>query len=339
MRIGHNPAKKDIEAYRVKELGIISLLYIPIKEGYFAKSWDIFLYHLASVHQYTSFEFNYYLIDNGSCYEVRRDLQKLQEQGWIDFLILSDKNLGKTGALNFSLPGLRNEWICYSDSDMLFRPGWLEASKKIDKAFPNCGMISALINFPDWDIDKGNTEFRKSLDEKFVFEQIKPDEWILEEYCKARGIKNERKKFYSSMNLDRVTNIENGTQAILGGASHPQYLIKNEIIQQILPFPSKYQLNRKEDSYQDIELDRLGYLHLSTPVPYLYHMGNSIDDDIIPEIEKLILPSDISIKNLSNQVKRKKNIVWKLLNWMNNFKQGKRLLTRLYDNLHKILAN
>ena len=62
------------------------------------------------------------------------NLFELQHQGDIQWLILSRENLGKTGAQNWIFSAMPNEWIAYTDSDVLFRKGWLEASREIIRA-------------------------------------------------------------------------------------------------------------------------------------------------------------------------------------------------------------
>jgi hypothetical protein len=82
-------------------------------------------------------------VDNGSCIEVQRELQKMQYEGTIDWLILSAHDLGKTGALNWILASMPNEWICYADSDVFFRKGWEIESRKLFDLFPNVGVVTA----------------------------------------------------------------------------------------------------------------------------------------------------------------------------------------------------
>lgn len=339
MRVGQNPAKLDMPAYQPPRLAIATLVYIPFQEGYFAQSLEVIGYHLASVHQYTPEPFNYLVFDNGSCAEVQRELQALHEAGWIDWLILSRHNLGKTGALNFILAGLPNEWICYADSDMLFRPGWLEESWKIERSFPNIGMIGAQVVFPDWEEDKGNTAFRKTSDPRFYFDQIKPEAWILDEYCRGRGISGEREKFYRNMLLDRVTNRETGVQALLGGNSHQQFLARRAVLQEILPLPASRQLSRKEDTYQDVELDRRGYLHLTTTVPYLYHMGNVVDEALRPELDRLRLPdSDRKPPDRKRTAASGRHPVEAIFMRLARRPALRRRLVRLYQLLHRALS-
>ena len=93
MRKGQNPAKMGAQAYQPSQLGILLLVYIPMKSGYFVDSLKILKYQLASIHKNTPEGFNLLVFDNGSCREVKDDLYKLQTYGWIDWLTLSRQNL------------------------------------------------------------------------------------------------------------------------------------------------------------------------------------------------------------------------------------------------------
>ena len=141
MRQGQNPAKMGLPAYQPKRLGLALLSYIPSQTGYFAQSLDVLRYQIASIH-HTTKEFDLLVFDNGSCPEVQEELHTLQQKGLIHFLMLSRFNVGKTGALNWILAALPNEFIGFSDGDVLFRPGWLEKSLEILQAFPNAGLVS-----------------------------------------------------------------------------------------------------------------------------------------------------------------------------------------------------
>ncbi|PKO17695.1 MAG: hypothetical protein CVU39_04225 [Chloroflexi bacterium HGW-Chloroflexi-10] len=287
MRQGNNPAKYGALAYQPERLGIATITYIPFLGGFYQNCWDVFLAHINSVHAYTQEKFNYLVFDNGSCPEIKAKLLELQQAGKIDWLISSTENLGKTGALNWIFASMPNEWICFADSDMLFRPGWLEASWQINKNFPNCGMIGAQFIYPDRVEDKGNTKFRKTQDSRYEFSQYFPEKWMVTEYCRARGIPEERWENLMNAPFDRVLDSASGTEALLGGNSHQQYLAKKEVLKKILPLPDLFQLSREEDTYQDVKIDQLGYLHLTTTRPYLYHMGNTIEPEIQEEVAKL----------------------------------------------------
>jgi glycosyltransferase involved in cell wall biosynthesis len=338
MRKGQNPAKAGVQAYTPRRLGVATLVYIPVQEGYFDQSLEIFKIHLASLRQYTSEEFDFLVFDNGSCPEVKRELEKLHEQGLIDTLILSEHNLGKTGALNQILAGMPNEWICFADSDMLFREGWLDACWKINESFPNCGMVGAQVIFPDWDVDKGNTEFRKTSDPRFVFSQEQAPEWLVDEYCRARGASPERTQVYREMLLDKVRNTETGVEVYLGGNSHQQFLAPRAVLQQILPLPSGLQLSREQDTYQDRRIDELGYLHPTTTRPYLYHMGNTIDPEIVPEVNQLNR-SEIARQDPAAKATQKNNLIWRGMVWLSRNPRTRRILLRLYNNLYEVFSS
>ncbi len=87
--------------------------------------------------------FDLMVFDNGSCPEVREYLVSEKEEGRIQYLILSEKNMGKGGAWNVMLAGAPGEIIAYTDSDVLFSPKWLSRSVEILETFPNVGMVTA----------------------------------------------------------------------------------------------------------------------------------------------------------------------------------------------------
>ena len=130
MRTGANPAKAGIPAYKPQKLGIALIVYIPFTEGYFADSLDILHYQIESIHSTTQ-DFDLLILDNGSCSQVVEKLQAYFDQKRIDWLILSQHNLGKAGAWNWIFATMPNELICYADSDVLFRPGWLKACQDV----------------------------------------------------------------------------------------------------------------------------------------------------------------------------------------------------------------
>jgi glycosyltransferase involved in cell wall biosynthesis len=142
MRQGQNPAKMGLKAYQSKRLGVALLSYIPNQEGFFKNSLEILKYQIASIHAATS-DFDLLVFDNGSCSEVREELLRLHTSGLIHTLFLSQFNIGKVGAINWLLSAMPNDWICYSDGDIFFRPGWLENSLAIFDAFSSAGLVFA----------------------------------------------------------------------------------------------------------------------------------------------------------------------------------------------------
>jgi cellulose synthase/poly-beta-1,6-N-acetylglucosamine synthase-like glycosyltransferase len=104
---------------------------------------DVLKVSLESMRKDAGLPFDLMVFDNGSCPEVRDFLVKEKEEGRIQYLILSEKNMGKGGAWNVMLAGAPGEIIAYTDADVLFSPNWLSRSVELLETFPNVGMVTA----------------------------------------------------------------------------------------------------------------------------------------------------------------------------------------------------
>jgi glycosyltransferase involved in cell wall biosynthesis len=198
MRTGSNPSKSGVPAYEPKQLGIALLVYIPFLKGYFKHSLEILKYQIASLHEHTEREFDLLVFDNGSCPEVVEALSDLSGKNIIEWLVLSKNNLGKVGAWNWILGSMPNEYICYADSDVFFRKGWLEASFEIIDTFPKAGMVSAQPTFHDVLEGEGKAHLQLDGDGNFKYGSYRPEERIVEEYCLGIGADEELSVHYSS---------------------------------------------------------------------------------------------------------------------------------------------
>ena len=143
MRVGQNPAKSIEHVPQPQRVTVALVSYIPFLSGYYAQGLDVLKTCLGSLWQSTQTPYNLLVFDNASCDEVRLFLTDAQRQGRIQYLVLSDRNVGKGGAWNFIFQAAPGEVIAYADSDVLFRPGWLERSLEILDAYPQAGMVTA----------------------------------------------------------------------------------------------------------------------------------------------------------------------------------------------------
>lgn len=289
MRLGQNPSKDKLPAYQPPRLGVALLVYIPSLAGYFEHSLEILKYQIASLHAATRLAFNLLVFDNGSCAEVRSALQQLHAEGWIDFLICSHHNLGKIGAINWILAALPNELICYADSDVLFRAGWIENSLKILEAFPTAGMISAQPCLDDVLRGSGVAHLGLADDPRFQIQTRPLDPQVIEEYALGVGLPADRTARLQKTNFMVVTRLDLAVQAVLG-ATHMQFLMPSEVARKMVPLPTTYGLGREEDRNLDRRVDQAGFLHLSTPEAYVWHMGNIPDEKTLSEVHRLGLP-------------------------------------------------
>src|SRR5512133_167586 len=143
MRIGQNPAKYVKEVAKPARITVAVLNYIPFLSGFYADALEVLKVCLDSIRASADLPYDLMVFDNGSCEEVRQYLLDEHTAGRIQFLTLSEKNLGKGGAWNMILAGAPGEIIAYTDSDAYFYPGWLSRSLQLLETFPNVGMVTA----------------------------------------------------------------------------------------------------------------------------------------------------------------------------------------------------
>jgi GT2 family glycosyltransferase len=143
MRVGQNPAKSIDHVPQPARVTVAVVSYIPFLSGYYAESLEVLRTCLNSLWENTPGPYDLLVFDNASCQEVREFLQVAHQEGRIQYLVLSDRNIGKGGAWNFIFQAAPGEIIVYSDSDVAFSPGWMEASLKILETYPNAGMVTA----------------------------------------------------------------------------------------------------------------------------------------------------------------------------------------------------
>jgi glycosyltransferase involved in cell wall biosynthesis len=335
MRQGQNPTKMGLPAYNPKRLGISVLSYIPSQEGYFVQSLEILKVQIASIHRATR-EFDLLVFDNGSCLEVQQELQRLQIEGLIHFLILSRFNLGKTGALNWILASLQNELIAFADGDVLFRPGWFEKSLEILEAFPSAGLVSAQPCFFDALRGKGQAHLALQKDGRYKLTNETLDPSAMEEYGHGVGLSlkeiEDLKKTFNQV----IEENNSGVRAVIG-ASHMQFIIPREVARRVIPLPASFALSPKEDTRLNTNIDRAGYLHLSTLKPYVHHIGNRLDQAITEEIQQMDLSSVIESSltrqavNTSIDIGKNQKSAVRFLNSLSRLPFIKKSLQRLYN--------
>jgi glycosyltransferase involved in cell wall biosynthesis len=336
MRIGQNPAKMKLEAYQPQELGIATLTYMPNLEGYFRELPDVLRLMLASLRKNTPQEYDLLVFDNGSCPEAQQILSRLADEGWIDFLVLSQHNLGKLGALNWIFGAMSNPWVCYSDSDVLFKPGWWEAGKRIASAFPQAGMIGGVPAFFDVLQQQGTAHLRYLNDPRFRASRTRPESWVVDEYSQSVGVSAEQTAEYHQREFDLLEEPQSGTRALVG-ASHMQFLAPQAALKAILPLKAAHALEKSETRLLDAGIDAAGYAHLASETSYVYHIGNHIDERVQQFVAEYALETDLPAKQ-SAAPARPRGKLYRLLNGLAARPALRGWLRVLYRNLFEVLA-
>lgn len=334
-RIGQNPAKLGMQAYQPQKLGLATITYIPSQEGYFRDSLAILKLTLESLRRNTSEPFDLLVFDNGSCSAIQKELVGLHHQGVIDWLILAGKNLGKTGAQNWIFSAMPNEWIGYTDSDVLFRKGWLEASREIIAHFPDTGMVGAQPCY--FDVLKGKGQAHLPLRSKAGYQIMPyaPEKEVTDEYCRSLNATPELSAKYHAAQLELIRVKRDGFQASLG-ASHMQFLIPAELARRIIPLPYRSGLSPEEDRQLDLRIDQNGKLHLSTQKSFVVHMGNVLDDWVKTLASEAGIKQGMWVRKTDNATMAGRTYG---LGWLARHTSSRRWLVRLYNKLFQVLSN
>lgn len=270
MRIGQNPAKFVQNVSRPERITVAVLNYIPFLSGFYAEGLDVLRACLLSSRNAPGPAFDLLVFDNGSCTEARDFLIGEKEAGRIQYLILSEKNVGKGGAWNIILAGAPGEVISYSDSDVLFSPGWLARSMEILETFPGVGMVTAR-PFRTPPALLQSTLRWASTNARLEEGQFIPWETFLEFNLSLGQSEEENREVYAET---RDWRIEYKGVAAFAGASHWQFTGYKYRLQQFLPFDMEKPMGQVREL--DRRMDQAGLLRLMVAEPLAMNMSNTL---------------------------------------------------------------
>jgi len=275
MRIGQNPAKYISTVAQPAPVTVTVVNCIPLLSGFHSQSLDVLKACLSSLRENTDDPFDLMVFDNHSCQEVRAYLVSAYEQGLIQYLVLSDTNIGKIGAWNFMFGAAQGEYVGFSDSDIYFRPGWLSASLELFEAFPNVGMVTGRPLRTRMELSSATLEWGRKRNhsmEEGAF--IDWDTFYEHESSLGHSAEDIRTHFQPGNDL-RLK--QKGFRAYIG-AEHFQFLTRKSVLDQIMPLKSEKPM--RGENIIEVEINRLKYLRLCTEKPLVMHMGNRVPETI-----------------------------------------------------------
>jgi len=311
MRKGQNPAKFVKDVARPERITAAMLTYIPFLSGFYEETLDVLKVSLDSLREDAGLPFDLLVFDNGSCPEARDYLIQEKEEGRIQYLILSEKNVGKGGAWNVILAGAPGEIIAYADSDVLFSPNWLARSVEIMETYPNVGMVTArpYRTPPEF--------YSATLDWARQNAQLEDGQFIhwetfLEFNLSLGQTEEENVKVYAETKDWKLT--YNGVTA-MAGASHWQFTAYKSTLQGFLPFDMSRPMGQVRQL--DQRMNEAGLLRLMVPDPLAMNMSNTLG----------YLRGELGKKDLKSE--KRKGIVSRVL----EFSPVKKVLLAVYNKI------
>ncbi len=282
MRKGQNPAKFVNSVAKPANITVAVLSYIPYLSGFYADALNVLDACLSSIRTETKLEYDLLVFDNGSCSEVQDYLLAEQREGRIQFLFLSEKNLGKGGAWNIIFETAPGDVIAYADSDVFFHTDWLSKSKDVLDIYPNVGMVTArpfitkkefITNTIKWANENNRVEIESG---KYV-----PWEVFAEFNLSLGQDINDIRADYEANDIEKIQ-----YQGLIAfaGASHWQFLTRKEVIRKFLPFDMDRPMGQVKQL--DQRMNEAGFLRLMTSEVLADNMSNTLEKMEVLQAER-----------------------------------------------------
>ncbi len=294
MRKGQNPAKFAKTVAKPERITVAVLNYIPFLSGFYSEALDVLKVSLETMHNDPGLPFDLMIFDNGSCPEVRDWLIGEKEAGRIQYLVLSEKNMGKGGAWNIILAGAPGEIIAYADSDILYYPGWLARSVELLETFPKVGMVTAR---PFRTNPEYHSATREWAQQNAALEEGQFIPWEnFWEFNRSLGQDEaENRKVYAETVDYKVSlraplgakqsPVSKQTASLslavtfplsaYAGASHWQFVAYKSTLAQFLPFDMDKPMGQVKQL--DQRMNAAGYLRLMVSDPLVMNLSNTTD--------------------------------------------------------------
>jgi glycosyltransferase involved in cell wall biosynthesis len=324
-RIGINPNRGQLTDYHPSRITLAMLTYLPNQAGYFAERLAVTRLSLESLIAHSPQPTDLLVFDNGSCSELVSYLCQLRDQGLINYLILSSSNIGKISALQVIFRAAPGEVVAYTDDDVFFLPGWLDAHMEIMNTYPRVGLVTGF----------------------YIRSHLRYATQSIETFTKQAGVQVSRglliphemeQKYIDNMGrswetyqqeVDGLEDIHLSYQGVdaMASAGHHQFVTHRQLMLDVLPTWDRNLMGKMIELENAV--DQRGYLRLSTFNPVTRLLGNVISSENAAEAHSLGL-----VAQAGSVTKPRISLISRMM----RLPLIKRLTLGLYNRLH-ILIN
>ena len=289
-----NPFKTISYRFEPKETTVVLLTCIPTDQGYYENRFEVLKLCLSSIFKHTDLPYDLLVFDNGSLPSVKDFLKTLHTEGKIQYLFMSQSNIGYGAALNMAFAAAPGKYIAYTDDDIFFYPNWLSHHLDVLKTFPKVGLVSGQVVEGDSVSVKALEEWTRS--EKIPCEPFSiPFEWT--------------ERWYHSLGLDPQLCAQRSREKnlttylisykglkVFSGARGYAYAFKKELLKSLPPLATN-RLVGGSDALWHEQIAALGYFRLCTYKRLTDHIGNRVDDFWKNEAERFGIRVEKSVED------------------------------------------
>jgi hypothetical protein len=282
MRIGFNPNKDKLLPKSDFFHQVIIPVYIPNQEGYFKDSFKILKYCLESLFKTSHSKTYFTVVNNGSCLEIRNYLNQLLLEHKIHEVIHTTA-IGKLNAILKGLTGHQFQLITITDADVLFLNEWQKATYEVFENFPKTGAICASPSSKVLKQSTSNLIVSNLFSSKLIFSEVVNPK-AMQRFADSIG----SPEFYTKMHLEKYLTISNKNTKAVVGAGHFMTTYRGEAFDHLKSRFSNFALGgTSETKLLDEPINDLGYWRLSTADNYVYHLGNVMENWMLPKFEDI----------------------------------------------------
>jgi glycosyltransferase involved in cell wall biosynthesis len=284
-----NPSRNRQADFQPARVTLAMLTHLPEEAGYFEHRFEVTRLSLESLLATTPQPFDVMVFDNASSPKMVDYLHSLRDANRIQYLILSSRNIGKVDALQMIFRSAPGEIVAYTDDDVLFQPGWLEAHLKILDTFPKTGMVTGFYIRSQMAFSvKSTLAFAAQPGVETTRGKLIDRKWE-QHYIDNMG-RTWEKYEEENRGLEDVALCYRGVEALVS-AGHHQFVAPRKVIVDALPEVWTGRLMGKMREL-DETVDQMGYLRLNTREPVTRLLGNVIGPELAEEAQKIGLKTE-----------------------------------------------